>query len=144
MGVISLERSSTRDLLQRSVSNPKQKGLTEEQRSKAILANVNACDDVFHIYIEVNNEIVTQARFEGNGCAISVASIDVLFNLIENKHITEVSNIINIYEKFLNGELESTGYEMLDHFKLVQEHKSRIKCAAASLETLRKEFINYD
>ncbi len=136
--------SSTRDLLQKSVNSPKQKGLTEEQLAKSIVANVDSCDDFFRLYLEVENEIVTAARYEGTGCAISVASTDVLFNLIENKNITEVSNIINIYEKFLKGEIDSTGYEILDHFKLVQTHRSRIKCAAVSLGTLRKELIKND
>ncbi len=131
--------SSTRDLLQKSVSNPKQKGLTPEQMNKAVVANVDQCDDFFKLYIEVKNDIVTTARYEGAGCSISVASTDVLLNLIENKNINEVSNIIDIYKKFLNGEVETTGYEILDHFKLVQQHRSRIKCAGVSIETIRKE-----
>lgn len=137
-----MTHSSTRDLLQKSVSNPKQKGLTETELENSKPARVESCDDFFRLYLEIDNDIVTKARYEGTGCAISVASTDVLFNLIENKNINEVSNIIDIYEKFLNGEVETTGYEILDHFKLVQSHKSRIKCAAVSLGTLRKEFIN--
>ncbi len=135
---------STRDLLQRSVSNPKQKGLTDEEANKSFIANVEACDDYFHIYINVEDGIVKKARFNGSGCAISVASTDVLLNLIENKNIGEVKDIIDIYEKFLNGETNSTGYEILDHFKLVQDHKSRIKCAAVSLQKLREEIIKHD
>lgn len=134
---------SAREVLQKSVSNPTNKGLTVEQDAKAIVATVSSCDDFFKIYIEVEDEKVKVARYEGAGCAISLASTDVLFNLIESKHISEVSNIITIYNKFLKGEIETTGYEMLDHFKLVQIHKSRIKCAAVSLETIRKE-LNYD
>ncbi len=139
-----MTHSSTRDLLQKSVSNPKQKGLTDIEQEKAKVARVDSCDDFFKLYVEIENDIVKKARYEGAGCAISMASTDVLLNLIENKNINEVSNIINIYEKFLNGEIDTTGYEILDHFKLVQLHKSRIKCAAVSLETLRKEFIEND
>ncbi len=135
---------STRDLLQRSVSNPQQKGLSETELEKSFIANVEACDDFFKVYIEVEEDEIKKARFEGNGCAISVASTDVLLNLIENKKINEVKDIINTYERFLNGEIESTGYEILDHFKLVQEHKSRIKCASVTLENLRKEIIKHD
>ncbi len=139
-----MTHSSTRDLLQKSVSNPKQKGLTDIELENSKVARVDSCDDFFKLYVEIENDIVKRARFEGAGCAISVASTDVLLNLIENRNINEVSNIINIYEKFLNGEIDTTGYEILDHFKLVQSHKSRIKCAAVSLETLRKEFIEND
>ncbi len=134
-----MEHFSTRDLLQKSVSNPKQKGLTEEQLSNAKPIKVEGCDDFFRVYIELEDGIVKTARYDGNGCAISVASTDVLFNLIENKNINEVDIIIDIYKKFLNGDIETTGYEILDHFKIVQEHRSRIKCAAVSLQTLREE-----
>ncbi len=137
-----MTHSSTRDLLQKSVNNPKQKGLTDVELERAQIARVDSCDDVFKIYIEVNNDIVNKARFEGQGCAISVASTDVLLNLIEGKHIEEVNTIIDTYKRFLNGEIDTTGYEILDHFKLVQEHRSRIKCAAVILETLNKEINN--
>ncbi len=136
-----MEHSSTRDLLQKSVSSPKQKGLTEIEMKKSSPVKVDFCDDFFKIYLEIKNEIITKSRWEGTGCAISIASIDVLFNLIENKHIHEVNNIIDIYEKFLNGETETTGYDILDHFKIIQNHKSRIKCASVSFKTIRKDFI---
>ncbi len=135
---------STRDLLQKSVSSPKQKGLTETERRQAFLSNVESCDDYFNVYINVEDKVVKKARFEGNGCAISVASTDVFLNLIEDKQIEEVSNIIDIYSRFLNGDLETTGYEILDHFKLVQEHRSRIKCASVILEKLREEIKKYE
>ncbi len=134
-----MTHSSTRDLLQKSVQSPKQKGLTHEQLEKSKVANVEQCDDFFRLYIETKDDVVTTARFEGEGCAISVASTDVLLNLIENKNKNEVSNIIDIYKKFLHGEVDSTGYEILDHFKLVQQHKSRRKCASVALETIGKE-----
>ncbi|BDU67808.1 MAG: hypothetical protein TYPL_4610 [Candidatus Tyloplasma litorale] len=133
---------SIRDLLQKSASKPKQKGLTKEELEKSLLASNNYCDDLFQIYIKIENNIVSKARFEGGGCAISISSVDILLKLIEGKEINEINNIINVYEGFLNSKISTTGYEILDIFKIVHSHKSRVKCATIPIETIRKVIKN--
>ncbi len=130
---------SKRDLLHQYATNPKHKGLTEEQKAKSVFANVDSCEDNFNIYIEKEGDIVKTARFDGTGCAISTASTDIILNIIEGKHIDEISNIINMYEDFLDGKIKTTNNELLDIFEIIQQHRSRRKCAVVALQTIREE-----
>lgn len=78
-------------------------------------------------HIEVNlcvdsNEIVTDARFDGHGCAISQASADLLMESIIGKSLTEI--------KSLNRQsiLDLLGIEL---------GPVRLKCALLSLKVLK-------
>ncbi len=117
-------------------SNPLKKGLTEEQRALAKPAVVDACDDVFEVYLNIEDSKIVTARFDGHGCAISTASIDILLCLIEGKEVEEAKEILDLYNKFINDEIETSGIEEIDQLSTVRLHKSRIKCALISVNTL--------
>lgn len=133
-----MKPSLIRNLLQSSVNNPKQYGLTKEQLKKSSFVFIENCDDNFNIYIELELDVVKIAKFEGRGCAISTASIDIFLNLIEGMHIDKVKYIINMYEKFLNKKCDTTGIDILDIFSIVWDHPSRIKCASLIIKGIRK------
>ncbi len=128
---------SARDQFQKYVSNPKQKGLTNEQISNSLDSSVAGCEDHFKIFINKNKNKVEIARWEGKGCAISIGSTEALLNFIEGKEISEINNIINKYEKFINGEIETIDPE-LAVFKIIQTHVSRKKCALVAVSPIRK------
>lgn len=55
---------------------------------------VNAlCGDKIKIWLKIEKGIVADAKFIGNGCAISVAATDILMDLIKGKRIDEVVNM---------------------------------------------------
>lgn len=136
-----MTHSLTRNQLQKYVHNPTQKGLTTKQLEKSIPTSVDSCDDNFNIYIEIKDSVVEVARFDGAGCAISSGSVEAILQLIEGKNIKEISDIINIYNKFLLGEINSID-PRLEVFKIVQSHISRRKCAMAPIGAIRKAIEN--
>ncbi len=128
---------SARENLQRFVNNPKNKGLTKDQLSKSLESSVAGCSDEFKIYIEVDDDKIIFARWDGQGCAIAAGSTEALLNLIEGKKINEVNNIIDLYEKFINGSDVNVD-KSLQVFEIIKSHVSRKKCALASVEAIRK------
>jgi len=55
---------------------------------------VNAlCGDKIKIWLKIDKGIVSDAKFMGSGCAISVAATDILMDLIKGKKITKVVNM---------------------------------------------------
>ena len=132
---------SIKDQLLNFVNNPKQKGLSEEQKLKSIKASVKGCDDNFNIFIDINDGIIKTARFEGEGCAISNAAIEALFGIVENKKVSEANDIIKLYIDFLNGEDNLVPNE-LKVFKIIQTHVSRKKCALVPIDPILKKINN--
>ena len=81
------------------------------------------CGD--HIRIEIrtdDSDHVTEARFEGHGCAISQASADLLMETIQGKTIDEVKAL--------------TKEDLLDLLG-IELGPVRMKCALLSLKVLK-------
>lgn len=85
---------------------------------------VNAlCGDKIKIWLEVKNGIITDAKFEGSGCAISVAATDILIDMIKDKKIIDVQQMSGAeIEKEMGIELSSV----------------RKRCAYIGLEAIKK------
>ena len=85
---------------------------------------VNAlCGDKIKIWLEVKNGLITDAKFQGSGCAISVAATDILMDMIKGKKITDVQHMSGSeIEKEIGIELTSV----------------RKRCAYIGLEAIKK------
>lgn len=81
------------------------------------------CGDLIRIDLKVNeNDCVTDAVFDGHGCAISQASADLLLESIIGKSISEVKQLSK------DDILDMLGIEL---------GPVRLKCALLSLKVLK-------
>ena len=80
------------------------------------------CGDRIRIQVRLNDSIVEEARFKGDGCAISLAAASLLNELIRGVRIDELSNVSD--DRLLTA-LES------------DIKPARIACALLPLEALR-------
>lgn len=81
------------------------------------------CGDELRIDLRVDeNEIVTEASFDGQGCAISMASADLLVEHIVGKPLAEIKDMSK------EDILELLGIEL---------GPVRLKCALLSLKVLK-------
>lgn len=81
------------------------------------------CGDHIQIELRVNQGgTISDARFDGHGCAISQASADLLIELIIGKSLTEVQNLKK------QNVLDLLGIEL---------GPVRLKCALLSLKVLK-------
>lgn len=89
-----------------------------------VVENVNPlCGDRIKIWLDIKNKIVVDAKFQGSGCAISIAATDILIDLIKGKHIDQVLSLSG-------AEIESE----LD----IQLTSVRKRCAYIGLEAIKK------
>lgn len=81
------------------------------------------CGDKLKISARIENGIIVEAKFEGGGCAISMAAVDMLLDRVKGKKLDQVKKMSGEeIEKMLGVELTS----------------SRKKCAYLGLEVLKK------
>ena len=56
------------------------------------------CGDKVHVYLKLNNEKkVESLTFEGDGCAISLASASIMTELVKGKSFDEAKEIMNAF-----------------------------------------------
>ena len=123
--------------------NPRNLGKAENFNKDAKGHNP-LCGDKVHVYLKLDeNKKVEEVSFEGQGCAISMASASIMTDLIRGKEENEVKEIV---EDFLNmikeaPELKSKNLKADEKTKLmclsgVKQYPRRVKCATLSWHTL--------
>lgn len=101
------------------------------------------CGDKLRLYLRIGaDNTVSEAGFEGSGCAISMASASLLTEAIANQSVTNVEACGDAFiQRLTTGAANSTSSSAVDTSKLrafdgVREHPSRIKCATLAWQTL--------
>jgi len=98
-----------------------------------------ACGDDVEIQVEVDGDKVKELSVSCVGCAISVASGSMLYEVIKGKSIAEVKKIAEVVKALLKGEeYDASGIDLgdLDVLEGVRQFPVRIKCALLSWVTL--------
>ena len=114
------------------------------------------CGDKVHVYLKLDNrQKVESLTFEGEGCAISLASASIMTELIKGKSFDEVNDIKKAFLNMIknDSEIESKYLDDDQKTKLmslsgVKQFPMRVKCATLSWHTLvsaldrKKEEVN--
>ncbi len=93
------------------------------------------CGDKLKLYFSVDqDDIIRDAKFEGSGCAISVASASLLTDTVIGLTTSQAMDYFSAVTSLLAGTDDSPGPPDLDLDKLkalqgVREFPSRVKCA---------------
>ena len=102
------------------------------------------CGDKVHVYLKLDeNKKISDIKFEGHGCAISMASASIMTELMKNKEEAEVKELIDDFLKMIKDspELKSKIISDDDKIKLmslsgVKKYPMRVKCATLPWHTL--------
>ena len=98
------------------------------------------CGDRLSVYLDVEDEVVRDVRFEGSGCAIAMASASLMTTAIKGKTSDEVRDLCGRFERLAAG--RSWGREdegalgKLSVFARVSEFPGRVKCATLIWHTV--------
>ena len=123
--------------------NPRNLRITENFNKDAKGYNP-LCGDKVHIYLKLNeNKKVEDVSFEGEGCAISMASASIMTDLVKGKEENEVKEIVEDFLKMIK-ETDQINTKLLkddEKTKLmclsgVKQYPMRVKCATLSWHTL--------
>ena len=114
------------------------------------------CGDKVHIYLKSDNKKKVEGlTFEGDGCAISLASASIMTELIKGKSFEETKEIMKAFLNMIKNtsEIRSNHLDEDQKIKLmslsgVKQFPMRVKCATLSWHTLisameeKKEEVN--
>ncbi len=99
-----------------------------ERPSASFHDNNPLCGDDMTIYLKISGQKISEAMFDGSGCAISMASASMLTDEVKGKSLAEV------------GEMDARSIiSMLG----IDPGPARLKCATLSLRTLKEALLSY-
>lgn len=107
----------------------------------AVKEGVNpSCGDDITLELRVENDVIEDAAFIGNGCAISQASANIMIELIKGKTVDEAKKLTDTFLGMIKGEV--TDEKTLDTledaqaFRDISHMPARVKCAVLGWHTL--------
>ena len=138
---ISLDANMMREIIMDHYSNPLNKHKPADKNSYInIRMDSDSCIDDITIYLEIENDLIIDACFDGVACAISTSSTDILCEMIKNKSKKEALYIIEQYKNMIfEKDFDENCLDELVAFVNTHKQAARIKCATigfTGVETL--------
>ncbi|MFC5647638.1 Fe-S cluster assembly sulfur transfer protein SufU [Paenibacillus solisilvae] len=118
--------------------NPRNRGTLDND---ALTINLNnpTCGDRISLQLEVEDEIVKQAKFTGEGCSISMSSASMMTEAVIGKTVDEAVAMADKFSSLVKGgDVEFEELEDIEALSGVSKFPARIKCATLSWNALRK------
>jgi nitrogen fixation NifU-like protein len=137
--------SSNLDTLYRQVimdhyKNPRNRG---EFEGDTVTVNMNnpTCGDRIQIQMKVEDDKVTDAKFVGEGCSISLASASMMTQAIKGLKLEEAVEMSKIFSDMMLGkDYDDDRFDLGDIEALqgVAKFPARIKCATLAWKAMEK------
>ena len=122
--------------------NPRNKGKCDGFNRDAKAHNP-LCGDKVHIYLNLNKDEIKGLSFEGEGCAISLASASILTEIVKGQDynisniiIRDFLNMIKAQKKISLNSLKEDQITTMMSLSGVKEFPMRVKCATMAWHTL--------
>lgn len=118
--------------------NPRNRGSFEDDALKIELNNPT-CGDRITLQLKVEEGIVKDARYNGEGCSISMSSASMMSEAVKGQTVAEALELASRFSSMMKGETVDFGdYEDIEALSGVSKFPARIKCATLAWNALRK------
>lgn len=108
------------------------------------LEGVNpSCGDDIILNLKVEDGVITDGAYEGDGCAISQASADIMLDLVIGKTKEEALHLADIFMRMIKEKISDEEKEELEEagiLESVSHMPARVKCAVLGWRTMSEMF----
>ena len=130
-----------REIVNEHNLRPSHKG--DMEHPDLVLEGVNpSCGDDISLQLKIENGIITDGMFNGSGCAISQASVDMMLDKIIGQKQEDAVRLAGKFMGMIKGEPTSEAdLEELDESAALQDVShmpARVKCAVLGWHTMQE------
>jgi nitrogen fixation protein NifU and related proteins len=97
------------------------------------------CGDRMTVYLRVQDGVITDASFQGSGCAISKASASLMTESVKGKTLAEADALFDRFHRMVTAPPEVPVEDLgkLSVLAGVRQFPVRVKCASLAWHTFR-------
>lgn len=103
------------------------------------------CGDSLSLALKLDGDRVSDVRFHGQGCAISVASASLMTEALKGKTRSEAESLFDVFHRLVTGrpidDAERARLGKLNAFAHVSQFPVRVKCAILAWHTARAALL---
>jgi nitrogen fixation protein NifU and related proteins len=133
-----------RQVIMDHYKNPRNKGALEEG-NLTIDMNNPTCGDRIHLTMKVEDGKVVDAKFDGEGCSISMSSASMMTQAIKGKDVDTALKMSRIFSNMMQGK-EYNDHDLdlgdIEALQGVSKFPARIKCATLAWKAMEKGLKN--
>lgn len=128
-----------RQVIMDHYKNPRNKGILTDD-SLTINMNNPTCGDRIQLTMKLDGDIVKDAKFEGEGCSISMSSASMMTQAIKGRKLDEALKMSEIFSQMMQGKDYDDSLDLGDIEALqgVSKFPARIKCATLAWKAMEK------
>lgn len=131
-----------RQVIMDHYKNPRNKGSLQDGNLTVDMNNPT-CGDRIHLTMKLDNGKVAEAKFEGEGCSISMASASMMTQAIIGQDTDSALKLAHIFSEMIQGKDLDDKEEDLDLGDIealqgVSKFPARIKCATLAWKAMEK------
>jgi nitrogen fixation NifU-like protein len=118
--------------------NPRNKSELEEKSVEVHLANP-VCGDEIRLQLLIEDDQIADARFVGQGCSISQASVSMMTSLLKGRSLADADSLARRFTQMMHGDAEAAKDKELGDLRALQgvsKFPVRIKCALLGFDAL--------
>ncbi len=112
----------------------------EIEGANLTLEGINpSCGDDIILSLKVEDGVIVDGGFTGDGCAISQASADMMLDLIIGKSEDEARRLGDIFMRMIRGEVDESELDELEESQALRDIShmpARVKCAVLGWHTM--------
>ena len=132
-----------RQVIMDHYKNPRNKGSLDEGNLTVDMNNPT-CGDRIHLTLKVEDGIVTDVKFDGEGCSISMSSASMMTQAIKGKDIETAMKLSRIFSDMMQGKEVEIDDDLdlgdIESLQGVAKFPARIKCATLAWKAMEKGF----
>ena len=134
-----------REIVNEHNLHPMHKGVMENP--DLVLRGVNpSCGDDITLQLKLKDGVIENGMYDGSGCAISQASVDMMIDQIIGKDKAEALKLAATFMGMIKGEItDEETLEILDEAAALQDVShmpARVKCAVLGWHTMQEMLEN--
>lgn len=138
-----MDENLRKSIILENYSNPVNKKTIDDKRYKRINMNSSSCIDNLDFMILIEDDIVKDAYFDGEACAISTSASSIMMKLIIGKSVDDVLKLIENYENMIEERpYDSEILEEANAFDEIHKQANRKKCALLPYKGLKKILLS--
>lgn len=105
------------------------------------------CGDRLTLYLKMDGDRISDIRFDGHGCAISVASASLMTEAMKGKTVAEAESLFEMFHDLLTTDRQEPDLDKLGKLAAlagVRDYPTRVKCATLCWHTLHSALEGED
>ncbi|NIP56952.1 MAG: SUF system NifU family Fe-S cluster assembly protein [Gemmatimonadetes bacterium] len=133
-------KSLYQQLILEHYRKPRNKAELEDRTVEVHMANP-VCGDEIRLQLRIEDDEIAEAKFVGQGCSISQASVSMMTGLLKGKKLSEADALAERFTEMMHGDDEAASDRSLGDLRALQgvsKFPVRIKCALLGFDALQE------